>query len=85
MHRWQKRKQPTTPDRTGRLYLGGHHFIPLVRFPGVLPPFKPSSVLPVAPAVVHVFSETVRDLIVVRGFADRLFDFNAGKIFETRF
>ena len=40
MHRRQKRKQPTTPGRTGRLYLGGHHFIPSVRFPGVLPPFK---------------------------------------------
>jgi hypothetical protein len=41
--------------------------------------------LAVAAAVVQVFSEAVRDLIIVSGLRNGLFYFRAGEIFEARF
>jgi hypothetical protein len=43
------------------------------------------SLLLVAPPVFHVFSEIVRDLIVVSRFGNRLFYFRARQIFEAWF
>lgn len=43
------------------------------------------SLLLVAPSVFHVFSEIVRDLIVVGRFGNRLFYFRARQIFEAWF
>jgi hypothetical protein len=40
--------------------------------------------LPVAATVVQMFSEAVRDLIVIGGLRNGLFDFRARQIFEAR-